>query len=169
MPSIGGGTFARRYCQKGPGTGPLRACTPRTYNPEKRVLEIGSGAERIDSRVRKTLAQPPAEQSAELLAGHPAGGSLNILAGALEASRLGAAEPLHLEHDAIGGLFADAEDAPGEVTAIGPQVNQRALAFTAQLAVEGHKFREPFSVLVNFCEAGTRERRERGQALAIHS
>ena len=92
-----------------------------------------------------------------MFAGYSSRSSGRILAKKLQAPGLGTPEPLHFEDDSFGRSLADTQNAPGQIAALGPQVNERALAFGAQLAVEGRKFREPFTVLVHFGEAGLRE------------
>ena len=122
------------------------------------MFEIGSGGERIDFGVGKALVEKTLEARAELFATHARRGARRIGAQEFEAARFRSAESLYFEDDAILGLFADAEDAAGQIAFFRPQVNERILAFGAKFAAQPGQLGQPLAVFANFRAARGRHR-----------
>jgi len=54
-------------------------------------------------------------------------------------------------------LFADAQDAPGQIALAGPELNQRVLALGVEFAVESSEARKPLAVFADFAAPGNCE------------
>jgi hypothetical protein len=121
------------------------------------MLEIGGSRQRINDGIGKTLGKKPAEARSKLFSCNTAGRARRIRAMEFEPSRPPAAEPLHFQDQSLRGLFPNAQDAPREVSLVGPQMHERRLSITPQFVVESRKSGQPFPVLADLDGSRSRQ------------
>ena len=130
------------------------------------IFQVGRRGERIHYSIGKFFGEDAREAGSELFAGDAPGGARRIGEQKFRAPRLGTAEALHFQDDAVAGGFFYAQNAAGEIALLGPEMHQGVFVFDAEFEVQRGEFREPFAVFANFHAAASRNAARPSQAIA---
>ena len=151
-----GGVFAGCGGQQRPG---MRTFVHDAANlgASEGIFQVGRRGERIHYSIGKFFGEDALEAGSELFAGDAPGGARRIGEPKFQAPRLGRAEALHFQDDAVAGRFLDAQDVASEIALVRPQMNERIFAFDAQFELQRGEFGEPFAIFAHFHAASRGE------------
>ena len=155
-----GGVFAGCGGQQHPG---VRTFVHDAANlgASEGIFQVGRRGERIHYSIGKFFGEDALEAGSELFAGDAPGGARRIGEPKFQAPRLGRAEALHFQDDAVAGGFFYAQNAAGEIALFGPEMHQGIFAFEAKFEVQRGELGKPFAALADLDAAGRGEVAER--------